>query len=197
MKQMLVLICVLFVACNGSMPTSEATQISQFALTSQEAGVADNSPTASDTHSLLMTFTPTQTEEPKPELTPTPSTTTTQEPEPTIFPTDTPEPPLPAGAIQWDEAKNHIGERLTVCGMVMDATFASSTNGQPTFINLGKGYPDPDRFSVLIWGKYRYKFSSPPESLYLKKDICVTGLIVSYKGQAEVEVNDSSQITFR
>ncbi len=54
--------------------------------------------------------------------------------------------------IQWDEAYQYTDQYVSVCGPVVDSYFAASTDGQPTFLNLGKEYPDPDRFTVLIWG---------------------------------------------
>ena len=113
-------------------------------------------------------------------------------PTPTPTPAPTPTPSL--GAINWDEAKNHIGERTTVCGPVVSATWASGSKGKPTFLNIGKPYPDPQRFTVLIWVQNRGNFPQPPEDYYLGKNICVTGLIIEYKGVPEIEVKDPSQI---
>ena len=101
---------------------------------------------------------------------------------------------LPPGSVSWSEAKYYIGERTTVCGPVVDATWASGSNGKPTFLNLGKPYPDPDRFTVVIWIQYRSNFAQAPESYYLGKTICVTGLLVPYDDIAEIEVKYPSEI---
>ena len=111
---------------------------------------------------------------------------------PTLSPT-----PYPTNAISWHEAKNHIGERTTVCGPVVDATWASSSNSKPTFLNLGEPYPDPDRFTVVIWIQYRSNFPQAPEDYYLGKTICVTGLITEYNGIPEIEARLSSDIEIR
>jgi len=100
----------------------------------------------------------------------------------------------PAGSIAWHEAKNHIGERTTVCGPVVDATWASGSNGKPTFLNLGNPYPDPDRFTVVIWIENRSNFPQAPEDYYLGKTICVTGLITEYNEIPEIEVKYPSEI---
>ena len=39
------------------------------------------------------------------------------------------------------EAKDHIGDRGTVCGKVVSTRYAVSTRGQPTFLNLDTPYP--------------------------------------------------------
>jgi len=63
------------------------------------------------------------------------------------------------------EAKNHVGEKATVCGTVASARYAESTKGQPTFLNLDKPYPH-HIFTILIWGSDRRTF---------EKRVCVTG----------------------
>lgn len=99
--------------------------------------------------------------------------------------------------INWDEAASNIGEYKTVCGPVVDSNYASSSNGQPTFLNLGQPYPKPNRFTVVIWGRNRSKFSTGPEQLYFGTTICVSGLIEEYRGIPEIEVSDPSQIETR
>ena len=101
---------------------------------------------------------------------------------------------LPPGSIVWDEAKYHVGERTTVCGPVIDATWASGSNGKPTFLNLGNPYPDPDRFTIVIWIQNRSNFPQVPEDYYLGKTICVTGLITEYNGIPQIEVSYPSEI---
>src|SRR2546422_3385128 len=73
------------------------------------------------------------------------------------------------------QAKDHVGENATVCGLVASATFAARTKGQPTFLNLDKPYPE-HIFTALIWGSDRPKFGKP-EDTYKGKRICVTGII--------------------
>ena len=109
-------------------------------------------------------------------------------------PAETPAPAPPASAISWDEAKYHIGERTTVYGAVVDTHWASGSKGKPTFLNIGKPYPDPDRFTVVIWVDYRANFPQAPEVYYLGKTIYVTGLITEYNGIPQIEVKDPSQI---
>ena len=99
-----------------------------------------------------------------------------------------------ADTISWSDAGNFVNQSKTVCGPVVRTTFAQTTNGQPTFLDLGRTYPDPARFSVLIWGNQRANFPSAPETLYRGKTICVTGKIVTYQGTLEMEVRTPSQI---
>jgi hypothetical protein len=51
--------------------------------------------------------------------------------------------PLPANAaiVSPDDAAGHIGESATVCGAVASAKFAAGSRSQPTFLDVGKPYP--------------------------------------------------------
>ena len=91
------------------------------------------------------------------------------------------------------EAKEHVGEVATVCGIVVSTRFASSTKGQPTFLNLDKPYPN-QVFTIVIWGSNHNKFGRP-EVEYNEKRICVTGKIAEYRGKPEIVANDPTQIT--
>lgn len=52
--------------------------------------------------------------------------------------------------ISWADAKEYVGEYVSVKGKVAGAEYASSSNGQPTILDIGLDYPDPDRFTVVI-----------------------------------------------
>jgi uncharacterized protein YraI len=135
------------------------------------------------------------------KLQPSPTQKPTFTRSPTILPTNTPyvRPPtatpiIESDTIPWDEAHYYYGEYKTVCGKVVDSYYASTTSGQPTFLNIGRPYPDPKRFTVIIWGRNRGNFPSNPENYYYAKSICVKGSIENYKGSAQIEATSSSQI---
>jgi len=94
-----------------------------------------------------------------------------------------------------DQAKGHIGEKATVCGVVASAHYAASSKGQPTFLNLDKPYPNPI-FTVLIWGSDRTRFGAP-ERDFAKKNICATGMIERFRGAAEIVTRSPSQIAVK
>ena len=101
---------------------------------------------------------------------------------------------IPSKGIDWDEAKSYVGEYKVVCGPVVDTAYASGSSGKPTFLNLGRSYPDPERFTVVIWDGNRANFPAQPDNYYLGKNICVDGLIELYKGGAQIEGTTSDQI---
>jgi len=100
----------------------------------------------------------------------------------------------PSTTVPWQDAALHVGELVVVEGPVVDTHFAQTSNGQPTFLNLGKPYPDPARFTVVIWGENRPRFPQPPETLYRGKTIRVSGTISRYQGRAEIVADGPEDI---
>jgi hypothetical protein len=127
-----------------------------------------------------------------------PPPATTQGPNgigPTISPAPPPPPPPCPGAIQWHEAHAHVGEFRRVIGPVVSTRFVSTSKGKPTFLNLGKPYPDSGRFQVVIWVESRANFPDAPESFYQGKTICVAGFIELFDGVPEIEADSSEDIS--
>jgi hypothetical protein len=93
------------------------------------------------------------------------------------------------------EAKNHIGERATVCGKVVSSRFAKSSKGEPTFLNLDEPYPK-QVFTVVIWGENRDKFGAP-DMKYKDAHICATGKIISYRDEPEITATEPDQISIQ
>jgi hypothetical protein len=92
-----------------------------------------------------------------------------------------------------DEASSHVGEKATVCGIVADTNYASSSNGRPTFLNFDKPYPR-HKFTVVIWSSERSRFPNSPESFYRNKSVCANGLIEMYSGKAQIVARTESQL---
>ncbi len=173
-------------------------------------GAGTSGPTAAPTIGVQAraenpTAVATATEPPAPPPSPTATqtaarpTSTPTPPTPIATETPTPEPPTPTpdpcpGAIPWDRAIGYAGQEITVIGPVASATWASESRGQPTFINLGLPYPDPGRFTVLLWIDARYRFDAPPEETFAGKTVCVTGVVELYEGSAEIVVEYPWQI---
>lgn len=77
---------------------------------------------------------------------------------------------------------------------MVDAYFASSSSGQPTFLNIGHAYPHPGRFTVVIWRENRGTFGGSPESRFRGRVLCVTGLVQTYGGVPEIIARSRNQI---
>lgn len=97
-------------------------------------------------------------------------------------------------AVDWREARRHVGRTATVRGRILAATYRRQTRGEPTFLDMGGVYPDPDRVSVVIWGDTRSKFPGRPEARYDGRDLAVTGVVEDYQGTAQIAINTPSAI---
>jgi DNA/RNA endonuclease YhcR with UshA esterase domain len=91
------------------------------------------------------------------------------------------------------QAKQHIGETNTVCGLVASTRYMESSKTKPTLLNFDRPFPD-NTFSVMIPDADRGKFTGPPEMMFEGKTVCVTGLIIDFRGKPEIVVSDPSQI---
>ena len=91
------------------------------------------------------------------------------------------------------EAKDHVGERATVCGVAASIHYAAQSRGTPTFINLDKPYPN-QVFTILIWGEDLAKFDKPAS--WEGERVCATGTITSYRGSPEIIARSGNQIAF-
>jgi hypothetical protein len=97
-----------------------------------------------------------------------------------------------AANISAADAIHFVGQVATVCGRVASTKYASDANGQPTFLNLDKPFPN-HVFSAVIWGKDRSVFPYAPESLAGRR-ICVSGTVQLYREKAEIVVSAPDQV---
>ncbi|QNN25001.1 DNA-binding protein [Planctomycetales bacterium ZRK34] len=96
--------------------------------------------------------------------------------------------------VGWEQAGEHVGEKVTVEGPVVATAYLQHVGGKPTFLNVGKPHPEPGRFTVVIWGKHRDNFDGAPEKTYADKKIRVTGVIKMHKNNPEIIVKSPDQI---
>ncbi len=94
-------------------------------------------------------------------------------------------------AISWKKAKNHIGEKVTIKGPVKGVFQSTQSNGSPTFINIGKDYPENGRMTVVIWEENISKFDTYS---YSGETVYVTGEVYMYDGNPQIEVSSPEQI---
>jgi len=94
------------------------------------------------------------------------------------------------------EAAEHVGEEATVCGLVVHTVFVEADRRQPTYLNFGKPWPDQE-FAVVIRGRHRPRFETPPEEAYADKEICVSGLIEVEERIPQIIVTRPEQIIVR
>jgi hypothetical protein len=87
----------------------------------------------------------------------------------------------PSVSITWDKAKDHADETAAVTGPVIgDHSF---DNGA-IVLNIGKNFPEPDRFTVYITGDEQ---AGLPQDHYVGKTITATGKIIMYHNVPEIK----------
>jgi hypothetical protein len=95
-------------------------------------------------------------------------------------------------ALPASEAGTHVGETAEVCGYV--ASIHKGKGDKPTFLNLGKPYPNQE-FSLVIWNGHTPLFGNIEEvSKYLGKQVCAFGIIKRYRGMPEMILNVPSEL---
>lgn len=107
--------------------------------------------------------------------------------------TNTPAAGGTANGISAEQARQHIGETNTVCGLVAGARYMDKAKTKPTLLNFDRPFPD-HTFSVMIPDVDRAKFKGPPEMVFSGKTVCVTGMIIDFRGKPEIVVEDPTQI---
>ena len=95
--------------------------------------------------------------------------------------------------ITAEEAKQHVQETNTVCGLVAGAKYADTSQAKLTYLNIGRPYPD-QAFTAVVPPTVRSKFKVPPEEVFKGKTICVTGLITLFRDKPQIVIADPSQI---
>ena len=116
-----------------------------------------------------------------------PSSTTTT----TIPSTTTTVPLSPDNCINYTGAGKHVGEYACVIGKVNNVYTSSKGNN---FLNFCANYKTCP-FSAVIFNSDSYKFSDIQS--YNKKVVEISGLVKTYKGRAEIIINDPSQIKIK
>ena len=97
--------------------------------------------------------------------------------------------PALAEIIRPDEAPRHLGQVVTVEGVVSDVHHAAS--GRTTFIDIGGRYPN-NPFTAVIFSDGASKF--PDVDTLNGKTVDVTGMIKNYKDRPEIILNDANQV---
>jgi DNA/RNA endonuclease YhcR with UshA esterase domain len=97
--------------------------------------------------------------------------------------------PARAQTIAPADAQKHVGQVVTVEGVVSDVHAAAS--GRATFIDIGGNYPD-NAFAAIIFSGNTSKF--PNVDALNGKTVDVTGTVRLYKGKPEIILNEAAQI---
>lgn len=95
----------------------------------------------------------------------------------------------------WDAARAKLGETACVEGKVASV---GTSRGGDVFLNLGRPYPDPERFTVFIpsrcVGRFEAKFGPRFWTTLQGASIRALGKITEYQGGPEIELCDPGNL---
>ena len=95
--------------------------------------------------------------------------------------------------IKLEDVSKHVGDSVTVCGLVADMRYFENSKNKPTLLNIGAKHPDAP-LTVVIWENGRALFTTSKVEDLLNKSICITGRVILYKEKPEIIVEKPEQI---
>ena len=110
-----------------------------------------------------------------------------------------------SGYVTSASAGEHVGDEVTVRGLVSDYQFIYGTPGKPTLllfdvdpVRPAGSYAEmqviPKTFTALIWQGDKKNFPNNPGPFYSGKTLCVTGTIEIWDDKPVIIAKDESQI---
>lgn len=107
--------------------------------------------------------------------------------------------------VSWSRAMGYRGQVTTFIGPLLAVKPRPDIAGSPLWLNVGRNFPAPNRLTLVIWGRNWSKFGDTKENGKSFFDslsasmgdlsVCARGAVVVYKGSAQIEIQDPSQIS--
>jgi hypothetical protein len=103
--------------------------------------------------------------------------------------------PAAAPQVTPADAKNHVGQAVTVCGKVVDSKvnkYGIAGHGKPVLFYLDQ----PEASAVFYFVTFGSKDGGPDEAIsaYKDKNVCVNGKVAVASGQPYIMAADRSTI---
>lgn len=107
---------------------------------------------------------------------------------------------MPLGAscenpINWQNVGQHIGSTVAVVGPVVAVTQRDGIRGNPTWLEVGAAFPNPNRLKVVIWEEQKSLFPMVAPGQLTGRSVCITGKLTDYKGVAQIVLRDANQLS--
>lgn len=91
-----------------------------------------------------------------------------------------------SNVVQWDEADDRVGDTVEVCGPIMSVRHITTAGRDVSFVNVGVDYPDPDRFTFVVFGR-NLGDESDVEGAVIA---CAEGEISWYRGVTQMRTSE-------
>lgn len=99
-----------------------------------------------------------------------------------------------AQKITPEEAANHIGETVTVCGKIFGGKYFDRSEKKITLLNMGAAYPKSP-LTIVVNEEHRKNFKTVPEELYNNKTVCIKGVVKEFKGKPQIFIQSEEDVT--
>ena len=94
-------------------------------------------------------------------------------------------------------AFQNIDKLRTVCGRIESTYISPNTGSQRIYLNMGGEYPN-NTFTGLIWySSNKDNFNGRPDKKYEKRNICISGVITTFKNKPQIQIDFENQIEIR
>jgi len=90
----------------------------------------------------------------------------------------------PGGGIPWNHASEYAGTVQRVCGPLV----SDGQSEDDVFLDLGLSYPDPGRFTIVVWDV------GALEPIAYGSTLCTSGRIVLYNAVPQIQLRDPGKI---
>jgi len=97
--------------------------------------------------------------------------------------------------VNLDELSKHIGDSVSVCGLVNSTYYLKSSLDKPTLLSIGSA--NNELLTVVIYESNGSTFKQAPAKYFLDKEICVKGRIELHKNQPQIVVRKEQDITVK
>lgn len=95
--------------------------------------------------------------------------------------------------IEWQDASRYANRTVRFEAPIMNIkAMDSHVSGMPTFLDIGSAYPDPNRVTIMWWGKDSHEFWAGDS--YLNRRVVVTGKVTEYGGATQLVLDKASQL---
>jgi DNA/RNA endonuclease YhcR with UshA esterase domain len=85
-----------------------------------------------------------------------------------------------------------VGKTVTVCTQVADS-YVTKKAKKTTFLDCEHGYPN-QTFVAVIFEEDLQHFTYEPSEYLKGKKLCITGIVITYKGKPEIIIHSEDQL---
>jgi len=102
--------------------------------------------------------------------------------------TRTAEPPAPGEVVPWGRAHQHVGQRITVKGRIVN----THNTGSVCFLNFDHNWQD--KFYLIVFEDAFADIPRDPADHFRNKTIRATGKVHTHKGRPQIRITNANQI---